>query len=60
MNKIQSMLAICVILAIIGISMWNMPNIEQNQNLNEITNNTVNQSNVIPLEKPPFLNENTP
>ena len=57
MNKIQSMLAICVILAIIGISMWNMPNIEH---LNEITNNTVNQSNVIPLEKPPFLNENTP
>ena len=58
MNKIQtSMFAICVILAIIGISMWNMPNIEH---LNEITNNTVNQSNVIPLEKPPFLNENTP
>jgi hypothetical protein len=61
MNKIQkSMLVICIILTIIGVSIWNMPDNTQSKSLNETTNEIVNQSNVINLEKPPFLVEVRP
>ncbi len=64
MNRLKiCILAITIILlTIFGTAMWTSEDTkEQEQDMNKtIYNNTTQNSNVIPLEKPPFLKEVKP